>query len=115
MSASDTLENELKRAQERLARERLAIQKIKRAMTKRKRAEKRNIEAQALCALGRGVVDFCEQTGRENDVAAVLDFMRGYIVRDSDIDAVFATLGDRRVCDAVRAPAPAMPSIEIVD
>ncbi|WP_342629991.1 hypothetical protein AAC691_10350 [Nguyenibacter vanlangensis] len=123
MADIDSLETELKKAQERLARERLAVQKIKRAMTKKKKAEKRNIEAQALCALGRGIVEFCDDDSNGNHASAVVDFLRAYIVRESDVDAILFTLSGRRVADAVRVPKPsivavpepAMPSIEIVD
>jgi len=113
-----SLETELKKAQERIAKERLAIQKIKRAMLKRKRAEKRNIEAQALCALGRAMVEYCDQSGHDSEASQMVDFLRGYIVRESDQDAILFTLSGKRVADAVRAPkpaiAPAMPVIEIV-
>ncbi|WP_029605496.1 hypothetical protein [Kozakia baliensis] len=115
MADAISLETELKKAQERVQKERLAIQKIKRAMAKRKRAEKRNIEAQALCALGRGVVEFCDDNSNGNHASAVVDFLRMYLTRESDVDAIIFTLSSKRVADAVRVPKPAMPSIEIVD
>ncbi|WP_323992873.1 hypothetical protein [Nguyenibacter sp. L1] len=115
MAASDTLENDLKRAQERIKRERLAVQQIKRAMLKKEKSERRKIEAQALCALGRAAVEFCEQEDDGNHIVALIDFMRTYLTRDSDADAIISTLGGKRVCNAVRAPVAAMPLISVVD
>jgi len=118
MADIDSLETELKKAQERVQRERLAVQKIKRAMLKRRRAEKRNIEAQALCALGRAVVEYCDQPDHDAEVSRMIDFLRDYVTRESDQEAILFTLGNRRVVDAVRLPPPAsipaMPAIEIV-
>jgi len=122
MADIDSLENELKRAQERVQKERLAVQKIKRAMLKRKRAEKRNIEAQALCALGRAVVEYCDLPGHDAEASRLVDFLREYVTRESDQEAIIFTLSGKRVADAVRvpkpaidrAPEPAMPPMEIV-
>lgn len=118
MADIDSLENELKKAQERIQKERLAVQKIKRAMLKSRRAEKRNIEAQALCALGRAMVEYCDLPGHDGEVARMVDFLRSYVVRESDADAILFSLSGKRVADAVRAPKPvtipAMPVIEVV-
>jgi len=119
MADIDSLETELKRAQERVQKERLAVQKIKRAMKRRATKERRNVEAQALCALGRAMVEYCDLPDHDAEASRLLvDFLRGYIVRESDQDAIIFTLSGKRVADAVRAPkpviAPAMPAIEIV-
>jgi len=118
MSDAISLEIELKKAQERVQKERLAVQKIKRAMLKRRRAEKRNIEAQALCALGRAVVEYCDRDGHDAEASRMVDFLREYVTRESDQDAIIFTLSGKRVADAVRAPTrtpePAMPPMEIV-
>ncbi|WP_215745923.1 hypothetical protein [Gluconobacter sp. P1C6_b] len=114
MPDANSLENELKRAQERIKRERLAVQKIKRAMARRETAEKRKIEAQALCALGRGVVAFCEENGKPDARTALVDFLLSYVTRPSDQDAIISSLGGKRISAVFRAPEPAFPPVEVV-
>ncbi|MFT8464066.1 hypothetical protein [Acetobacter persici] len=114
MADANSLENELKKAQERIKRERLAVQKIKRAMARRETAERRKIEAQALCALGRGIVAFCEENGNATGQTSVMDFLLSYVTRASDQDAIISTLGGKRISAAFRAPEPAFPPVEVV-
>lgn len=114
MADANSLENELKKAQERIKRERLAVQKIKRAMLRRETAEKRKIEAQALCALGRGVVAFFDDDMHPDARSVMADFLSSYVTRDSDHDAIISSLGGKRISAVFRAPEPAFPPVEVV-
>lgn len=114
MADANSLENELKRAQERIKRERLAVQKIKRAMARRETAEKRKIEAQALCALGRGVVAFFDDDTAPDARSVMADFLSSYVTRPSDQDAIISSLGGKRISAVFRVPEPAFPPVEVV-
>ncbi|WP_336763829.1 hypothetical protein [Asaia sp. VD9] len=97
-------EIETKRKAAQAAKARIAA--LKRSLAK----EHRRREAQALCALGRGVLSLYDDVPDAR--ASVASYLARYLNRDSDLVAAEDTLSDRALISALTVP-PDIP-VEVV-
>jgi len=108
MSDSESGHDEIQNRIAALKKKKLQISAEMAALRRRAVSVNKRKEAQALCALGRSLVelyDYLDGTGVTLSRDGLKSFLVQYVQRDADLEAIRLTLGRRKVSSAFPEPS----------